>query len=230
MGKFTGKGHCLTCPIRPASLFGCLKESELPLIEHFQTRVVTFEPGEVIYNEGERLGLIYTLREGHIKLTKFNNEGNAQIVRLIRPGDLFGIEKLINDSSYHHTAEALEQVEICQLSVDKLNDLREQSGNINQAIIERALLQVMKTENHLTQVGLLKSDARLAWFLMQWVGDKSDPVSFPISRRDLAQYLGLTVETISRHTAQWKRSGVISESKNMLTINDRQALESISTK
>jgi CRP-like cAMP-binding protein len=85
----------------------------------------------------------------------------------------------------------------------------------------------MKTEDHLTQVGLLKSKPRLAWFLLQWVGDTSEAVSFPISRRDLAQYLGLTIETISRHTAEWKRQGVISESKNWLTISDRETLQQI---
>jgi len=227
MGTLVGQGHCLTCPIRPSSLFGCLKESELSLIEDFQTRVIKFETGDIIYNEGESLGLIYTLRAGHIKLTKFNNEGNAQIVRLVRPGDLFGYEKLISSGTYMHTAEALEPIELCQLSVEKLNHLRDQSGAINQAIIERALQQVMKTEDHLTQVGLLKSKPRLAWFLLQWVGDATEAVSFPISRRDLAQYLGLTIETISRHTAEWKRQGIISESKNLLTISDRDALQAI---
>lgn len=227
MGTLVGRGHCLSCPIRPSSLFGCLKESELALIEDFQTRVVKFDAGDIIYHEGERLGLIYTLRAGHIKLTKFNSEGNAQIVRLVRPGDLFGYEKLVSDTNYLHTAEALEAVELCQLSVERLNVLRDQSGAINQAITERALQQVMKTENHLTQVGLLKSKARLAWFLLQWVGDSTGGVNFPISRRDLGQYLGLTIETISRHTAEWKRQGIISESRGVLTITDRTALERI---
>lgn len=229
MGVLVGKGHCLTCPIRPLSLFGCLKDAELTQIDDFQTRVIKFEAGDIIYNEGECLGLIYTLRSGHIKLTKFTNEGRAQIVRLVRPGDLFGFERLVTDSNYQHTAEVLEQVEICQLSVEKLNVLREANGAINQAIIERALLQVMKTETHLTQVSLLQSKARLAWFLLYWVGDMTDTVSFPISRRDLSQYLGLTIETISRHLAEWKRQGIISESERMLTINYRESLEAIAS-
>ncbi|NVK02257.1 MAG: cyclic nucleotide-binding domain-containing protein, partial [Oceanospirillaceae bacterium] len=88
MGKLVGRGHCLTCPIRPSSLFGCLEESELGLIEDFQTRVVTYDAGEIVYSEGERLNLIYTLRRGFVKLTRFNSEGEAQIVRIVRPGDL----------------------------------------------------------------------------------------------------------------------------------------------
>ena len=229
MGTLVGQGRCLTCPIRPQSLFGCLEEQELKLIEDFQTRIIKFETGDTIYTEGERLGLIYTLRAGHVKLTKFNSEGNAQIVRLVKPGDLFGYEKLIADASYMHTAEALEEIELCQLSVDNLNKLRGESSAVNQAITERALMQVMRTEEHLTQVGLLKSKARLAWFLLDWVGNTAEPVAMPLSRRELGQYLGLTVETISRHFAEWKRQGIVAEKQGTLQILERDTLNDVVT-
>ena len=228
MGKLVGRGHCLTCPIRPSSLFGCLEESELGLIEDFQTRVVTYDAGEVVYSEGERLNLIYTLRRGFVKLTRFNSEGEAQIVRIVRPGDLFGYEKLVIDANYRHTAEALGEVELCQLSVERLKELREQSPAINQAIIERALQQVMRTEEHLTHVSLLKSKARVAWFVLDWVGEESDASPLPLSRRELGQYLGLTVETVSRHFAEIKRLDLIAEKQGVLTILDREQLEELS--
>lgn len=227
MVKLVGRGHCLSCPIRPQSLFGCLEHNELSLIEDFQTRVVTYDAGEVVYSEGERLNLIYTLRQGFVKLTRFNSEGEAQIVRIVKPGDLFGYEKLVIDSNYRHTAEALGQVELCQLSVQRLKELREQSTAINQAIIERALQQVMKTEEHLTHVSLLKSKARVAWFVLDWVGD-ADSSAMPISRRELGQYLGLTVETVSRHFAELKRLNLISEKQGVLSILERDALEQLS--
>lgn len=227
MGTLVGRGHCLTCPIRPQSLFGCLEKNELSLIEDFQTRVVTYEAGEVVYSEGERLNLIYTLRQGFVKLTRFNSEGEAQIVRIVKPGDLFGYEKLVVDSNYRHTAEALGHVELCQLSVERLKELREQSPAINQAIIERALQQVMKTEEHLTHVSLLKSKARVAWFVLDWVGDQ-DSSPMPLSRRELGQYLGLTVETVSRHFAELKRLNQISEKQGVLSVLDRDALEELS--
>lgn len=227
MGKLVGRGHCLSCPIRPQSLFGCLEHNELSLIEDFQTRVFTYDAGEVVYSEGERLNLIYTLRQGFVKLTRFNSEGEAQIVRIVKPGDLFGYEKLVIDSNYRHTAETLGQVELCQLSVQRLKELREQSTAINQAIIERALQQVMKTEEHLTHVSLLKSKARVAWFVLDWVGD-ADSSAMPISRRELGQYLGLTVETVSRHFAELKRLNLISEKQGVLSIIDRDALEQLS--
>src|SRR5210317_1710141 len=228
MGKLVGRGHCLTCPIRPDSLFGCLEESELGLIEDFQTRVVNYDAGEIVYSEGERLNLIYTLRRGFVKLTRFNSEGEAQIVRIVRPGDLFGYEKLVIDANYRHTAEALGEVELCQLSVERLKELREQSTAINQAIIERALQQVMRTEEHLTHVSLLKSKARVAWFVLDWVGEESDASSLPLSRRELGQYLGLTVETVSRHFAEIKRLDLIAEKQGVLTILDREQLEELS--
>jgi len=228
MGKLVGRGHCLTCPIRPDSLFGCLEESELGLIEDFQTRVVNYDAGEIVYSEGERLNLIYTLRRGFVKLTRFNSEGEAQIVRIVRPGDLFGYEKLVIDANYRHTAEALGEVELCQLSVERLKELREQSPAINQAIIERALQQVMRTEEHLTHVSLLKSKARVAWFVLDWVGEESDASPLPLSRRELGQYLGLTVETVSRHFAEIKRLDLIAEKQGVLTILDREQLEELS--
>ena len=226
MGTLVGRGHCLTCPIRPQSLFGCLEHNELSLIEDFQTRVVTYDAGEVVYSEGERLNLIYTLRQGFVKLTRFNSEGEAQIVRIVKPGDLFGYEKLVIDSNYRHTAEALGHVELCQLSVERLKELRDQSPAINQAIIERALQQVMKTEEHLTHVSLLKSKARVAWFVLDWVAEQ-DSAPMPLSRRELGQYLGLTVETISRHFAELKRLNQISEKQGVLSVIDRDALEDL---
>ena len=226
MGTLVGRGHCLTCPIRPQSLFGCLEKSELSLIEDFQTRVVTYDSGEVVYSEGERLNLIYTLRQGFVKLTRFNSEGEAQIVRIVKPGDLFGYEKLVVDSNYRHTAEALGHVELCQLSVERLKELRDQSPAINQAIIERALQQVMKTEEHLTHVSLPKSKARVAWFVLDWVAEQ-DSAPMPLSRRELGQYLGLTVETVSRHFAELKRLNQISEKQGVLSVLDRDALQEV---
>lgn len=227
MGTLIGRGHCLTCPIRPQSLFGCLKHDELNLIKNFQTRVVTYNAGELVYAEGERLNLIYTLRQGFVKLTRFNSEGEAQIVRIVKPGDLFGYEKLVLDTNFRHTAETLGPVELCQLSVEGLKELREQSPAINQAIIERALQQVMRTEEHLTHVSLLKSKARVAWFVLDWVGD-ADAAAMPLSRRELGQYLGLTVETVSRHFAELKRLNLISEQQGVLALVDRGALEELS--
>lgn len=227
MSQLIGRGHCRTCPIRPSSLFGCLDESELHLIEDFQTRVMTYAKGEVVYHEGEKLGRIFTLREGIIKLTRFNSEGNAQIVRLVKPGDLFGFERLISDASYQHTAEAISPIEICQLSIEKLTALRNQSTDINHAITERALLQVMKTEEHLTQIGLLKSKARLAWFLLNWTNHTDDPTPMPLSRRELGQYLGLTIETVSRHLAEWKRTGTLNENSGIIELANVEELEEI---
>jgi len=147
-------------------------------------------------------------------------------VRIVKPGDLFGYEKLVVDSNYRHTAEALGHVELCQLSVERLNELRDQSPAINQAIIERALQQVMKTEEHLTHVSLLKSKARVAWFVLDWVAEQ-DSAPMPLSRRELGQYLGLTVETVSRHFAELKRLNQISEKQGVLSVLDRDALQEL---
>ncbi len=229
MPKVTGKDHCASCPMRPLSIFSSLDLDILKSV-NFQPTVLTYEAGEPIYHEGESGKYAYTLRHGLIKLTKALRNGRNQIIRLHRQGDIFGLDSFAH-ISYNHDAIALTPVEVCKLSVDELHTLRKGSDAIDTALMERWVQSLRSSEDMMLELGAKKAPEKLASFLIRWCeGDEgtNDWQELPLSRGELGELMGLTLETVSRFLSDWKKRELISERNQRVRILDPEALKRIS--
>ena len=227
MAKLQGKGNCQTCPIRYNSIFSEIPESDLPdVIGDFRTSVITLMHNETIYTEGDAATHAYTLRKGLIKLTKSLADGRTQIVRIIGHGELFGFDGLAGED-YSQTALALTDCEICKLPLKDLERIRTNNPSVDKAMMQGWIQGLRAAENMLLDLGAKKAPERLASFLLKWCKDNEPGqwIDLPMSRSEIADLLGLTVETVSRFLSDWKRKGFIQDTRSTIQMTDPEGLK-----
>lgn len=227
MHKTIGKGHCLHCPMRPLSIFAKL---DLDILEqiNFQPTVQTLQAGDSLYLQGDDAHYAYTIRHGLIKLNKTLANGKSQIIRLLRKGDLLGMDAF-SEMPYNHDALALTDIEVCRLPIDTLHTLRRSNEAIDTAVLQRWNQNLREAEDMMLELGAKKAAERLSSFLLRWCSGEQDGewIDLPLSRAELGELLGLTLETVSRFLSDWKKRGLISESHQQIRILEPDALEAI---
>jgi CRP/FNR family transcriptional regulator len=161
----------------------------------------SFQKGEFIFLEGEHSETLLVVKEGLLKLTKMSAQGKEQIVRLLFPGDFFGLFSLLRDEKHYMNAEAVEQTVIC--SIDKKDFLKTMEANAD--LSYRFLLAVndrlYEAEESVGILGLMEVEQRLARALVLFhdkMKAKNGTFSLPISKKDLASFIGTTPESVSR--------------------------------
>lgn len=227
MQKNIGRGHCLKCHMRPLSIFANLELDILEKID-FQPTVLSYQAGDTLYRQGDASKYAYTLRHGLIKLNKTLANGKSQIIRLQRKGDLFGMDAF-SQMPYNHDSIALTNIEVCRLPIDSLHNLRKSNEAIDTALLQRWNKHLREAEDMMLELGAKKAPARLASFLLRWCAGEQEGEwnELPLSRAELGELLGLTLETVSRFLSDWKKKGYVSESHQRIMLSDPNALEDL---
>jgi len=202
---------CYTCPVRDRAL--CAAFSDEAIAELFaRAERLHVDPGRYLYEEGDPSPYVYKIVEGLLMLERLASNGRRQIMAFVYPGDLIG---LTPDEQYNVSAKCLKHTELCRFRVEALEelfhlypDLERDLRRIGNRILNYALDQVFVL-GHKTAV------ERMAFFLLhlanrQKVERKSGAViDLPMTRTDIADFLGITVETASRAISRLKADGLI---------------------
>lgn len=220
MSNIKGRGHCQTCQIRHLSIFAQLPVNRLAEIQAFQPSVVTYAVDETVYHQGDASLNAFTLRKGLVKLIKTLPNGRTQIVRVLRTGDLFGFDGFAGES-YNHTAIPLSEIEVCRLPLGDLMELKKQNPEIENTMMRRWIQHLREAEDMMLELGAKKAAERLASFLIRWCENSHGGWSpLPLSRGEIGELLGLTIETVSRFLSDWKRQGFVNEQRGSIQIED----------
>lgn len=163
-----------------------------------------FSKGGVIFNEGNIANTLYFINEGKIKLYKYTKDGKEQILHILSEGDFFGELELIKPSKYGFNSKAIEDAKICTLTKEEMKDIMMKNPEIGIKVLETVGERLSKVENLVQNLATNDVDSRMAYLiieLMEKYGKNVDgniSVKLPISREDMANYIGVTRETISR--------------------------------
>lgn len=219
---------CRRCPVRDVSLFGDLPD-EVVFSLNNPAEHQDLPSGHILYREGATATAAFTLKDGVIKLTRTAVNGRDQILRLLTRGDVMGAEGLMG-LAYNHTATTLTPVQICRLPLPVLKQLQAEHATLNHALLARWALALQQVENLALELGTKKASERLATFLLYWRAKNGHYPSMPLplSRTETGELLGLTVETVSRFFADWKRRGYLSEKAGIIHLHNLEALENLS--
>lgn len=225
MPQVLGKGHCQTCQIRPKTIFANLNVDDLAHIQAFQPHIMTYQPGDMIYHQGAVSQYAFTLRHGFVKVVNTLPDGRAHIVQLLCDGDFFGFGGL-SGAHYKHTAIALNEVEVCRLPLPELIKLKQTLPSIADEMTRHWLERLHRAESMLVELGAKKAAERLASFLLRWCAGNTPEtwVVLPLNRSEIGELLGVTIETISRFFADWKRQGYIAEARGNIQMLDAAGL------
>jgi CRP-like cAMP-binding protein len=223
-----GNSDCSACSIRSSVLFAELNEEDFSKI-HSPIDDLRFEANSGIYTQGEPAEYLYTLREGYIKLLHLNSDGSGRIVRLVMPGDLFGMEALLSDR-YAHSATALSNTYLCRIPKAIIASLGEESPRLHRQIVKKWGEALAQSESWFSELNTGKIEVRLARFFLRVAKISGDMAVAPLFKReDMGLMMDVKFETISRALASMAEQGLISNiSRLSIQIPDVEKLRKFS--
>ena len=219
--EWIGRAKCAVCEIRNSVLFAGLTTHELDAILqpidnlHVPQHAVLYERDAVAPS-------VYTLRSGLIKLKIDLPNGSQRIVRLLRPGDVAGMETLVGER-YHHTAIALRDADVCRIPREVVLQLDRTNPAVHQALMQRWQRSVDQAEHCIVSLSTGTAEARMARLLIMLGCSGTHPETMP-SREDMGALLGITTETASRIMAEFKRRGLVHTDKGSDVVCDHIGL------
>jgi CRP/FNR family transcriptional regulator len=204
-----GPPQCRDCGIRDLVLFADLQLSDFRLI-HKPIAEIELQAGDALYHAGAAANSVYTIREGLLKLVQYQPDGNQRILRLLRQGDVAGMEALV-EQSYQHEAVVLEQVSVCRIPVEVVERLSHDTPRLHHQLLSRWQRALQDADTWLTSLASGPAPVRVAWLLIYLAGSRPDHSCFLPTRDDIGAMLGIASETASRVTAEFKRKGWMRE-------------------
>lgn len=178
------------------------------------TRSVSYKKRETLYKAGNQSDSLYIVNRGRVKNYRLTESGKEQLVRILTPGDFTGEYALFNDSVHESYAEAISDTSICMIKRSDLQALLIKYPSISMNILKAFSNRLEESEKQTTLFATEKIETRIALFLAQSIDDDSNEVSLPMSKRDLASYLGTTPETFSRRLTRLEKQGYIKRKSN----------------
>lgn len=205
-------GHiCSDCSVRKFSVCASLDANEVREFEHLG-RHVAFAPCETIFSEEELTSSFYNVLDGVMRLYKLLPDGRRQIVGFALPGDFLGM----NISGRHNfSADAIGPVVVCQFPRSSFSRFIEDKPHLLRRINELAIRELSQARDHMVLLGRRSAEEKVATFLLGWrerlilLHGPSNTVPLPMSRQDIADFLGLTIETVSRTFTKLERDRII---------------------
>ena len=177
-----------------------------------------------IYGEGEPAEYVYKVATGVVRTCKLLSDGRRQISSFFLPGDIFGLEATVD---HRFTAEAVSDVTLVFVKRSALTALAGRDGDVANELWSAATAELRSTQEHVLLLGRKSAQERLAAFLLEMVErtNGGEAVDLPMSRLDIADYLGLTIETVSRTITVLENAQTISlPSTRRIRLRDKAAL------
>lgn len=202
-----GTSDCKACGIRDMVLFADLNEQDFGLI-HAPIDDLCFQPAQTLYNEGDAAPGIYTLRTGQIKLIRYTPDGRQRIVRVLRPGDVAGIEALAS-SRYDSEAVALTEVSVCRIPVDVIHRLSQNSPRMHARLLQKWHQALKEADDWLAAINFGTARQRVSQFILKMRSSVDSDVTTLFSREDMGAMMDLKLETVSREISALVRAGAL---------------------
>lgn len=221
---------CAQCAVREIAVCTALSGPEL---ERLRGIAVTkfLGPGSTLFAAEEPATMLGTVVRGTIKCFKLLADGRQQVVGFLFPGDFIGSP---TQETTHFFAEALTDIELCLFPSPAIQRLIREMPNLERRLLKMANEDLDLAHEWMLLLGRKTAQERLATFLLLLAqkakarGIADGPIDLPMNRSEIADYLGLTIETISRQFSKLKTSGHIKIAhNNEITIRNLDGLTEI---
>lgn len=221
---------CAHCDARERNFCAALDPAELGEFAKVMTEA-TLPSGGILFHEGAQADYVMNVTSGAVKLFKLLGDGRRQILGFRFAGDFLG---LAAGTEYSYSAEALTDSKLCRFPRRKLDGLRERFPRLDRRLLTLSIDELTAAQEQLLLLGRKTAEERLVSFLILLSqgqvrrGLVPDPITLPMTRSDIADYLGLTIETVSRTFSVLKRKGLIElRDTTHVHLEDRERLEDI---
>ncbi|MFY2765371.1 helix-turn-helix domain-containing protein [Arenimonas sp. MALMAid1274] len=223
---------CAQCSLQVLCLPAGIDDGELRQLDEIVRTRRPLDPGESLFRAGESLGSLYVAREGAFKTLATNEEGETQVIGFHLPGELMGLDAL-GSGRHACDSEALTRATVCEIPLSQLESVCQQLPGLQHQLLRIIGQGINRDQSHMEMLGRRQAPERMAMFLhglserYRLLGRPADMFLLPMSREDIASFLGMVIETVSRTLTKLQDDGVISVRGRQLRILDHTRLDAI---
>jgi len=221
---------CQKCKVRSYSFCRCLNEDKLEYFSKISTEK-NFTNRENVFLQHEEALNFYNITEGNVKIYQLLDDGRIQIIGFLYPGDFFGTS---NQNKYTYSAEAIGNLKVCVFNQKSLDSYIDQNPILAKELFNQTSYELTLAQDRMMILGKLNATEKVISFLnnisnqRKRIGWPNNPISLPMTRQDIADYLGLTIETVSREMKKLKDEKIIKIlSTKQFYINDFEKLHNL---
>jgi len=219
------KASCANCSMHQLCLPMGLDDNDISRLDQIIGRRRRLARDERLYQMDEPFRNLYAIRFGHFKTYQVNPGGEQQITGFQMAGELLGMDAISGDH-HHCDAVALEDSEVCEIPFARLEELFGQVPTLLRHFHRIMSQEITREQNVMLLLGNMRAEQRFAVFLVNLSarysarGYSSNSFQLRMSREDIGNYLGLTIESISRLLSRFKKQGWIMVDKREVTLLD----------
>ena len=223
------KQHCEQCDTLQLCSNAWLDKELISDIDRIILDRGTFQTGQAIYQMEDRFRSFFTIQSGSVKVEKTLEDGTKHVNGFYFSGDLFGLDS-IGNSLYEYDAIALESTIICEIAYDKIELLSSSKPRLQKRLISLLGNKVHQTNNLLINGRYLSAEKRLLLFLkslcernLVHIKSNKGRLNLTMTKADIASYLGLRPESVSRALTNLQKQGVIRNYLKYIEFDDINA-------
>jgi len=226
------KTACKSCKLHDLCLPLGLDLGDIEKLDKIIKRRKPLQKGEYLFHNGNKFHSVFAVRSGSIKTYSESEQGDEQITGLYLPGELLGLDA-IHNNQHPCSAIALETTSLCEIPFDILEDLSDSIPSLNKQLFRIMSKEIASDQTLLMLMAQKNAEERLAAFLVN-LSSRLKQRNFSetefylsMSRKDIGNYLGLTIETISRTFSRFQNEGLLTTQRKYVNILQLQQLKTI---
>ncbi len=220
---------CATCRVRLYAVCSAMSDEDIADLERLSHHIELAQRAP-LFMAGDLARSVYTVTSGSLRLQRDLADGRRQIIGFALPGDFIGLSP---DAAYSFSADALVPTSLCQFDRAQFTALSRARQPLLERLYDAATHELKIAQEHMVVLGRRRAEERVASFLLRWrerlarINGKSATVALPMGRQDMADHLGLTIETVSRILARWMRERIILDVPGGVRVIDPERLSAM---
>lgn len=226
---------CSDCALNPLCLPAAIGGADLEGLDRVVKQRRPLDRGDMLFREGAVHPSLFVVRSGSVKTYVTLARGDTQILGFHIAGELIGLEGLSGDG-HHCSAEALERSSMCEVPFAALIEIAATVPGLQQQLFRVMSREFTREQQHPVMMGRKHAMSRLAIFLrslsdrLRSIGHDPCELTLSMSRQELANYLGLVIETVSRLFSRMQALGILRVDRRNVHILDPEALATLAEK
>lgn len=223
---------CSSCCLKGLCLPSGVAAQDIGILDDLATAKRRVARGSAVYRCGDAFEAVYAVRSGTFKNVGVSTKGEEKITGFYHPGEILGLDA-INDGQHQFSGIALEDSEVCVIPFSRLQEIALENPALQHHIFRLISREISRDQGLLLLLGCMTAEQRLAAFLLslsrryQHMGYAADLFNLRMTREDIGNYLGLTLETVSRFLSRFQRNGLIAAHQREIEIKNAAALREI---
>jgi CRP/FNR family transcriptional regulator len=226
------KISCANCNLAELCLPRGLNIEEMGELDKVVRQLRPLHKGDHLFRSGDPLSSLYTVRSGSIKLYIHSDDGDEQIIGFYLPGEIIGLDG-IEHNIHSCSAVALETSSLCTFPYTQLTDVCKKVPALQDQMFHLMGREISYENKLLLTISKKSAEERIATFLsslsirFKQLGFSADEFKLSMSRQEIGNYLGLTIETVSRIFSRFQKKKYIAIDRKYIQVLDRSSLESL---